>query len=488
MEKNKKSDYKALLIICSVTFVLFAISLLTNYAGTTDIKDYADTAKLFSGQYQAKLRSNHSLLYGIIFSPLIKLTQSFIFIKLASILWIFLLILSVYYISNKNKKTLLLFIATPIIWYLAPWISPIQLSSLLFLWGYFFIRKYEEKGKLRNLFYSGLFVGLAWAFWDAVVYFAPFLAISFLYNKKLSHFIYFFIFVFIGIAPKLLMDQILFSFAFFGILRYFLACVSSLFYGGIYGQTMYYSPIRTIIVLLFFPFYSYLLFSKNILKKYKKTIIFLVLSLLLIIMNSQPRFTLMVVPIIILILGDVLNKKKFKIQILIFLVLTLLVINPYILQIKYDTNIKEFRDLMTNFPNFQLSSEFKDDLILQDLRQIGKEYPNQMFIVGNNRDDYRTLAHIYWGKDIKEFISIEDYELYLENETTIASKTFCSASQIRSRRDICMSIELRKAINDPTDYGSIEYALSLDKQFKLENFRLIKNYRILSIYEKIKNL
>ena len=74
--------------------------------------------------------------------------------------------------SNKNKKTLLLILTSPIVWFMAPWISPIQLSSLLFLWGYYFIKKYDEKGKIKNLFYSALFLGLSWAFWDPIIYFS----------------------------------------------------------------------------------------------------------------------------------------------------------------------------------------------------------------------------------------------------------------------------------------------------------------------------
>lgn len=483
-KQNKKSNHKPILIIFLVALVMLSLSFLTKYAGTSDIKDYADTAKLFSGDYSAKLRSSHSLIYGIIFTPFVNLTKSFIFIKLASILWLFLLMLSIYYISNKNKKTLLLLIAAPIVWYMAPWISPMPLSSLLFLWGYYFINKYESKDKVRNLFYSGLLIGLAWAFWDGAIYFTFLLAISFLYNKKLSHLFYFAISVLIGIAPKLFLDQMLFNFALFGFLRHLFAVLAFAVYGGIYGQGKVYNLVDTLILLLFIPFYSYLLLSKKIFRKHKKTIIFLLLSIIILILEPEIRFTLMLVPIIILVLGDILDNKKFRIQISILLILTLLVINPYIIQIKYQTNGEELNSFIRNLPNLQLNPVFSNDLILQDLEQIEKQYPNQTFIVGNGRDDYRTLAHLYWGSGVEEFVSIEDYNLYLNNETTIISKTLCSKSKIKERRDICMSVELRKAIDDETDYESIKYAISFEENLELENFKLIKQHQILSVHEK----
>ena len=50
-----------------------------------------------------------------------------------------IIVYSVYIISNRNKKSLWMILLSPIIWYMAPWISPIQLASLFFLWGYYFI-------------------------------------------------------------------------------------------------------------------------------------------------------------------------------------------------------------------------------------------------------------------------------------------------------------------------------------------------------------
>jgi len=141
--------FKFFLITLFVILILLSLSLLTKYNGSTDIGDYADTAKFFSGYYQAKIRTSHSYLYGLLFFPLVKLTKSVLVFKLASVIFLLLLMMSLYYMSNRNKKVLLLILISPIIWYLAPWISPIPLSSLLFLWGYYFIQKYDENNNFK---------------------------------------------------------------------------------------------------------------------------------------------------------------------------------------------------------------------------------------------------------------------------------------------------------------------------------------------------
>ncbi len=483
--KNEISSKK---FIVFTILLLILITILTKFYGVTDVGDYADTAKFFAGSYNAKLRTSHSVLYGLIHAPFVKLNSNFLFLKLSAVLWLSLLTISLYYISNKNKKTLLLFITTPILWYIAPWITPIQLSSLLFLWGYYFINKYEKEEDMKYLLYSSFLIGLAWAFWDAIIYFAIILALCFLYNRKTIDFLVFLLCLFIGVSPKLIIDQVLFGFAFYSVLKHFFAVIAFTFYGGVYGQGLSSSNYLNIFfTLLFFPFYSYLLFSRKIFTKYKKQIAFLLLSTITILVNSQIRYTLLIVPIFILLLGETLNEKQFQIQLLIFLLLSLIVINPYLIQIKYETNGKEFNSFIKNLPNLQLNSTFREDIIRKDLNQIEKDFPNQKFIVGNKPDDYQYLSHLYWpdGKNnIKEFISIQDYKLWLQNKTIIAGKTFCSASKSWNRRDICFTIDLRKVIKDRTDYKAIEYAISLDEDLNLSDFKPVKKYNLLSVFKR----
>ena len=483
-KENKKMNPIKIIIITILLLLLLTLS--TEYYGHIDIGDYSDVAKFFSGDLQAKLRTSHSVLYGLMHAPFVKLTSSFLFMKLSSVLWLSLIIISVYYISKKNKKTLLLITTAPIIWYMAPWINPIQLSSLLFLWAYYFIKKFEEDENWRYLAYSGLLAGLSSIFWESALYFAVILVLIFLYNKKTHNFLLFFIAIFIGMLPKLITDYILFGSPFYSILKHIFAEVAFVFFSGIYGQTVYYASFiySFFTIILILPFFSYLLFTKNFFSENKKTAIFLVFIFILILINAQIRALLMIVPIIILILGEILTEKQYRIQIVVFLILTLLVINPYIIQAKYETNGKEFESFLVNLPNLELSSTSYNSILQEDLNAITTEFPNQTFIVGNSPDDYQTLAHVYWGEDIEEFVSIQDYQLFLKNKTTIAEKTICSSSKTWNRRDICITISLEKTFNDQTDYEDIEYAISLDENLDLDNFKLAKTYKILSVFEK----
>lgn len=485
-QKNKILFNPKILIFITIILLLI-VSLSTRYYGYIDIEDYTNTAKYFAGEYPAKVRSAHSLWYGLIHAPFVKLTNNFIFFKISSVLWLSLLIISLYYISHKNKKTLFLFLISPIIWYMGPWANSIQLSSLLFLWGWFFIRKYDEKERIKYLLLAGLLAGLSWIFWDAIIYFAVILAISFLYNKKAIHFLYFIIFFLVGSIPRFVLDQILFGFAPYSFLKHFFALASFALYGGIYGQASdsIFHIFNIISVLFILPFFIFTIYKKNIFIKNKKTIIFITLSLIMLLLNnSEIRYLLIIYPMILLVMTQSLNKRQFKKQIILFLILSLLIINLHLIQTKYDTNFPDFNHFVKEFPNYKMTSDNLDPILIKDLNSLAKEYPNQVFLVGNEPDNYDKLAGLYWGDDIKELISIQDYELFLQGNPALAGKTVCSASKIWGRRDICMSVELRKTIADETDYDSINYAISFEETLNIENFEKLEEFDKLYLFKK----
>jgi hypothetical protein len=478
LSKNEKY------LISIIFLFMIILTLLTQFEGTTDIKDYANVAKFFSGDLSSKIRTSHSYLFGFLQFPFVLLTKTFISFKLTSLIFLFLIVLSVYYISGKDKKALWLMLLSPIVWYIAPWISPIQLSSLLFLWAFYFMKKFHENEKISNLFYSGTLIGLGWALWGSILFFGIFLGISFLYNKKFYHSIYFIFFVFIGLLPRMILDQFLFGFPLYTIIRHIIAVISFSLLGGFYNQGSDFNLINIILILIFIPFYSYTLFTKKNFKKDIKTNIFIILSFLLIIANPQIRLTLIVIPILIISLIKNIDKKRFAFQIAFFLIISLLLINPYLIQIKYETNATDFGALIKNFPNI-LINEPTNKIISQDLSKISTKYPNQIFVVGNTDDKYADLAFIYWGGDINEFVSMQDYQLYLNNEPTLQEQSFCTHSKISNRRDFCLSMTLRKSFNDQTDYSSIRYAISNEETLNLEGFEIKESFKILKVFEKL---
>jgi len=474
-------------LIIYTTLILILIATFTvpkDLLDATDVKDYSDTAKFFAGDYSANLRTSHSVLYGLLLSPYVKIVDSYFFLKFSSTFFLVLIILSLYYLSGKKKETLLLAITLPLIWYMSPWVSPLPLVALLFLWAYVFIKKFDEEGKIKNLLYSGLLIGLAGAFWDTAFYFSFIFLITFLYNKKFYYSLFFLTAVFVGMLPNFIVDYIIFEFPFYSKLKHISAVFAFAFYGGIYGQGFPTDLFSKILVLLFVPWYMLIFKDKKSFLREKKTLIFLILSFLFIWTNSQIRLLIVIAPIIVLLLGERLTKKQVKVQVIIFIILSLLVISPYIIQTKYQTNGRYFKAAVAEWDNL-IFSDFEFEKIQSNLETIGMEFKGEKFVVLGKDDDYRELAHYYWGTDIEEFVSVQDYKLFLRGDDTIASKEIRSNAPSDFRRELFFDIGLRKNRNDDTDYASLKYGLSFSNSTDVSGFELRKGYGSLYLFEKI---
>lgn len=481
---------KSLKIAIALFIALCFISLVTSYYGSTDAGEYKTVAKFFAGEYKAKIRASHSLTYSILNSLLIKIFHSYWVMKVTTLLVLLLIVMSMYIISGKDKKTFILFILSPIVWYIAPWISPIPLSALFFLWGFYFLDRYEKNRKKYFLFCSGILIGLSFILWNTVIFMLFFLVICFFFNKKAYELAIFLLAVLIGYSPLLVIDKILYGFPFYTLLKFIFGVLATSMYGGIYGTINFGIKnisnflIDYLVFLIMLPFFSYTLFNKKNFLKNKKTIIFLSLIFLFFLINPQIRYLLFLYPILIMILSKALTKTQFKIQLIIFLIISLLVINPYIIQIKYSTNFQEFTSLIANFGKWTLNTENRDTLILEDFKKITVDYPNETFIVGNSPDSYDYLASLYWGNQVKEFVSIQDYNLWLKNETILFQKKFMPIPKIKDRRQIWIAGGINKNENDDTDYENITLGIGINEPVDIKSFNLTKKYQVLYLSEK----
>src|SRR3989344_7950624 len=149
---------------------LVVITFLTKYYCTTDIGDYSDTSRYFAGIYAADIRSSHSYLYGFIHSPLVGLFGNYFVFKITSLIFLLGIVYSVYQITGKDRRALVLIVVSPVVWYMAPWINPIQLASLCLLWAYYFMARYEKTSGIKYAVYAGIFIGLGAALWDTIVF------------------------------------------------------------------------------------------------------------------------------------------------------------------------------------------------------------------------------------------------------------------------------------------------------------------------------
>ncbi|MGV8142504.1 MAG: hypothetical protein ACP5NS_02615 [Candidatus Pacearchaeota archaeon] len=479
----KTLNRNEILFLC-VSFILILLTFATHFYGGADILDYLDSAKFFANDYSAKIRLSHSYAYGLIHSIPVGLTESFIFFKITSLLSLFGIVYSVYRITNRDKRALWLILLSPIVWYMSPWASPIQLASLIFLWGYFQIKRYDSTSSLKNLIYAGLLIGFSWVFWDGIFFFFPLIILSFFYDKKLAHSIFFIVLIFVGAIPRLALDTILLGSPFIGIIRHFLSSLIFALYGGIYNQGSLSGIAKFLIVLVFFPIHTYLLARRDVFERNRKSVFFIILSTVIIILNSQIRFILILAPMIFITLIPYLTNKQVKHQLFFSAVIILITITPYIIQVSRDTNITEVHSFL-NVKSVEITSERVNDLIVEDLSSISEAYPDEVFIVGDNPDSYRLLANLYWGDSIKEFVSLEDYNLEQSGNYKIFEKVVCNSVIIAERREFCFSSYIRKASNDMTDYNSIKYLLTSSDSAPLESFKLENSYSYLNLFVKI---
>ncbi len=479
--KNKK-------IILAVLIFLAIITLATAFYGSTDISDYIDPAKFFSGSYAANIRSSHSFLFSWIISPFFALTKNFLAFKIINLIFIILIVYSVYFISRKDIRAFWLMLLSPIVWYLAPWVNPIIVSAFFLLWAWYHIDKYDKELSKLSLLYAGIFVGIALAFWDTILFFGAFLALPFLFNKKLSHSLLFIIAVLAGLLPRLILDYFLFNFPFFTMIKNLFGIIAIALFLENSPMPLAWRVVPILLIFLIIPLYFWKCAKPIVIKKEMKTLIFLLLSLLLILSNPQPRYLMALIPIMIVISSNYINRIQWRKQMLLSIIVSVIVIAPYIIQVGYhlgnDIHGIDVVAVVAGIKNLSVSTIHPSDLISQDLEEIEKEFPEESFIVGNTDDSYNSLARFYWGTGIKEFISIQDYNLWLDNETDLFKKRFAFLSNIEDRRYIWIEAGISKNPVDTTNYESLKYALSMDEKLDLNRFKLIKKYDLLYLWEK----
>ena len=481
---DRKEKYKIAIIV----FIMVVITFLTSYYGSTDVGDYTDSAKYFAGKYNADIRNSHSYLMGFVHSPFVYLSENFIFFKISSLIFILLLIYSLYVISNRNKKILCIAFLSPIFWYMAPWASPIQIASLLLVWAYYNIKLYQNSGRIKNLVVSGILLGLGLSFWDTMLYLGIILGIVFLVDKRFYHSLYFILAFFVGLIPRLLLDSYLFGFPFYTLVKTFISGFVSVFFGGIYAQNFETLNLTYfLLVIISLPLYFWIIFKKEVFLKNKRDIIFVLLSILLIFTNPQIRYVMVIVPIILLIIYPYMSYKSLRNYYIYSTIIIFLFCFPYFAQISYNINGGISGTDITGIfisQKFEVNKDSPAEIILLDLKEIETDYPDQTFVVGNLADDYQILADLYWGKDIKEFVSIQDYELEERNQSILFSKRFEPVPRISERRQFWIEGGLKKN-EDDTNYEEIEYALGIGEPVEIDGFAIVKRYNILVLSKKI---
>ncbi|PIN89495.1 hypothetical protein COU57_05865 [Candidatus Pacearchaeota archaeon CG10_big_fil_rev_8_21_14_0_10_32_14] len=451
MEKN----IKYIFIIFAIILFLYALfSIKISYH---DSNEYITVAKYFAGINNVDLFSAHSVLYPILISLALKMWASDIMLRLCNVFWIFLISISLY-LFKKDKKLLLLFIFSPIVWIVGIQTTPVLPATLFFTLSYLF---FEKKSIKYHLYYSGLFAGLSIAFYDPMIILIVFYLLIYFWRNTFNDFLMFFIMMTIGIFPRLIIDYKLFGNPFYSFIRYFGANVlvsmgvrESRNFGVLLDKPQLLLPLIIIISPLLIFIY------KIDIKKYKNELLLIILvSSFFLIRIFNIKYFLILTPIILMSLKEVLTDREIKWHcILSIFIILIFVSNTFSYKIDRDSQ--------------------------NDLEEIEKNYPSNLYLTYT--DQAYNIAVYSWENNPR-FIWLQDYEAYNDNRSTMKSYSVETKSKIPLREKMVIRFDFDRPDNQ--SYGEIKYLIinknilyKIDKTPSLRNYQLIKCYNELCVY------
>ena len=293
-----------------------------------------------------------------------------------------------------------------------------------------------------------------------------FFIISFFFNKKLHEVFCFVAFFGISFSVKLITDYILFNFPLFSTFRQLGSTMLFVLKKAAFADSnstsflVHFIPINIIFYL--FAITPFLFTIYKSFKQHKQESAFILLVFLFFIFNNQPRYSIIIAPLSLLLISKTINKKA-------------LIIN-YVLSVVFI--------IFLVYPAFIDST---DANIAGDLKQIGVDFTNEVFLAGSSikgqEDDYLVFSTLYYGDKIKEFVSWQDYNLAIKNETIFYQVKFePDYSKVNEIRNMFIILGMSR-VSD-RNYSEVKYLISREKETELKNFKLIKEYKVLNIFKK----
>ena len=458
---------------CTIFLLLFAIALiLLNLIIPKilfgDVEQYVGVAKEFAGIGNTRIHNPHSFVYSILISPFLKLFPYLITIKIINLIWLILIGLLLY-ISTKKIKTLLIWIFSPIVWYMAGWISPILPVAFLITWSYLLFKKWERTNRIFPFILSAIFLGVSSMLWDGIIFINLLFILIFFFNKELKKTFFYLLIYSIIFSLRFIIDYIIFKFPFYSIVRFFGAWVvillglNKIIKAGICLEWIW---LPIIISPLLFMVY------KVDYKKYLKEILFLIISLFIFSPMAETRYLLVLAPISILLLNTVLkNKDLILIHVLVSIFIVILI---FFMGLPFDYETPFF---------FSETSE-NQRFIKNDLKKIDKDFAGEGIIAGGEKDSglAAIFSVFYWGKNIPEFIWADEYYLSTRNQTVFTDYIFESKTKIKESRKLKIHASLERP--DQRDLSYVRYMITKKNERTPESFKLIKCYTLLCVYKK----
>ena len=450
LEYSKKDYIKWVIGVLFLGLIVF--TFMSEKILYSDVPQYLAVGKEFAEISHAKVRNTPGWLYGWFIGKVLDVFPYLNAVKVLNLIWYLLALLLLFFMVKKSE-VLLLYLISPLVWYLAPWINPLPLISLLLLIAYYLF----YKDNLISLILGGLVLGLATAIWWPAFYFSVFFFVSFLYDRKFWNVILILISFLITFSIRVIFDWYYFSMPFFSILRGFGSNLSFLV-GEAPGGLPEHNIVKYFLVIVIISPLLYRLAFVNWFKE-KKTAIFLILCLILFLSNFQLRFFFTVMPIIILLIANKITRKELIGGIIVSVIVVSFLTSNYFVS--------------------------QDKLIKDDLKNLEKDLPNERFIIGyegGSEEEASYLDTLYWGDKIKEFIRYSEYRLWLKKENLFREYKFESKSKINDLRKL--ELDLKYLVNGDNDFKDVKYWI-LIKGGKVDgDFELFKEYGVLKVFKK----
>ena len=448
-------DKRAVTYIIIATLLIILLNIITLHFGYNDSFEYITNSRFITDDNPlTSIRCSHTCTYPFFQSFFTNISDSLFMLKAINVIWLLINILILYKITKK-PKTLLLATTSPIIWYMSTSISPTIITSTLLLLSYHFIKKYQKQKKVSLLIYTGTLLGLSTLMWDAFLYLVPIFFIAFFYNKSVKELLWTLIPTTLVFSLKLLFDLIFFNFPLYSLYRFLGTTYLTIFQMGVWAERFTTPSMTTYLIMLVIvsPLFL-LLFTKKQFYKNKPELIFIVLSSLLFLRIAQPRYMLILYPIIILLLTRYLSNTQIKLHTILSIILIPILLVP---MFTYTTEMENIQD---------------------DIQQIADQYPNQNFIVGSESDVAlsEVLASLYYGDQINYMISYEEHQAQQTGEC-YQSYTLTSESSLNNLREAIITFELC-----PIEKQELEYNYQITNA-PLQDQELVKQYTVLYLYK-----
>ncbi|MEK6974425.1 MAG: hypothetical protein AABW41_04290, partial [Nanoarchaeota archaeon] len=292
---------KSILAVLFVLFLYLVVLVLFTYFSRTisfhDTYEYVTLTKEFAGINNINVYTTHSLIFPFFAGQILKLFPNIFVLKLLGSIWLFFTALLIYFYS-KNKKALLLFVFSPITWFISIQYTPIIPSAFFILLAYVLFKKYEQNDSKISFLFSGISSGIAISIYYPSLSIILFFILVFMFNKKFYVPFSYIMVLLASLIPEFILNYIFFKMPFYSLIRYF--GINALVLAGKsfkVGFIYFYWALIPFAITLFL----YKLLRIDF-KKFRKELIFILLSAIFFaVRGGDLKYFYLFAPIILLI-------------------------------------------------------------------------------------------------------------------------------------------------------------------------------------------